>query len=193
MAKLILFADEKRVREIPLSKERVTIGRRPHNDIVIEHPAISGEHAVVVTHCDDSFLEDLNSTNGTQVNGQPIKRHYLQDNDLIELAQYRIQYLSGSQSERTAQDQDLGRVLVLDGVKAGHETVLVKAITTIGMAGQQLAVILRMDSGYSIAAVEGSAPVVINGHPVGTQPQPLLDGDIIDLQGIQLRFLAPGA
>ncbi|HZW21319.1 FHA domain-containing protein [Noviherbaspirillum sp.] len=193
MAKLILFADEKRIREIPLSKERVTIGRRPHNDIVIEHPAISGEHAVIVTHLEDSFLEDLNSTNGTQVNGQPIKRHYLQDNDLIELAQYRIQYLSGSEGEATAQNQDLGRVLVLNGVKAGHETILVKAITTIGMAGQQVAAILRMDGGYSIATVDESALVVINGQPVGTQPQPLLDGDIIELQGTRLRFLAPGA
>jgi len=193
MAKLILFADEKRVREIPLSKEKVTIGRRPHNDIVIEHPAISGEHAVIVTHLEDSFLEDLNSTNGTQVNGQPIKRHYLQDNDLIELAQYRIQYLTGSESEAAAQDQDLGRVLVLNGVKAGHETILVKAITTIGMAGQQVAAILRMDGGYTIATIDESALVVINGLPVGSQPQPLVDGDIIDLQGTQLRFVAPGA
>src|ERR1035437_2209961 len=82
------------MREVPLAKERITIGRRPHNDIVIDDLAISAEHAVIVTVCNDSFLEDLNSTNGTQINGQPVKKHFLQDSDVIELAQYRLRYVA---------------------------------------------------------------------------------------------------
>jgi len=83
------------LKEIPLSKERTTIGRKPHNDIQIDNLAISGEHAVVVTILNDSFLEDLNSTNGTLVNGQPIKKHILRNNDVIELGKYKLKYMGG--------------------------------------------------------------------------------------------------
>src|SRR2546425_12711886 len=75
MAKLILSMDALILKEITLSKERTTIGRKPHNDIQIDNLAVSGEHAVIVTILQDSFLEDLGSTNGTVVNGQPVKKH----------------------------------------------------------------------------------------------------------------------
>jgi pSer/pThr/pTyr-binding forkhead associated (FHA) protein len=90
-AKLILSMDGLVLKEIPLTKERTTIGRKPHNDIQIDNLAISGEHAVIVTILNDSFLEDLNSTNGTYVNGQPIKKHFLQNNDVVELGQVQAQ------------------------------------------------------------------------------------------------------
>jgi pSer/pThr/pTyr-binding forkhead associated (FHA) protein len=77
MAKLILSMDGLVLKEIPLVKERMTVGRKAHNDIQIDNMAISGEHAAVVTILSDSFLEDLNSTNGTLVNGQPVKKHFL--------------------------------------------------------------------------------------------------------------------
>ena len=93
MAKLILSMDGLVLKEIPLDKERLTIGRKPQNDIQIDNLAISGEHAVIVTILADSFLEDLNSTNGTQVNGQAIKRHFLRNNDIVELGQYKLKYL----------------------------------------------------------------------------------------------------
>ena len=83
MAKLILSMDGLVLKEIPLTKERMTIGRKPHNDIQIDNLAISGEHAALVTILNDSFLEDLNSTNGTLVNGQPIKKHFLQNGDRV--------------------------------------------------------------------------------------------------------------
>ena len=92
MAKIILMADGAVLQEMTLSKERITIGRRSGNDIVIDNLAISGQHVAITTIQNDSFLEDLGSTNGTQVNGQPIKRHFLQNGDIIELAKYRIQY-----------------------------------------------------------------------------------------------------
>jgi FHA domain len=94
MAKLILSMDGLVLKEITLTKERTTIGRKPHNDIQIDNLAVSGEHAVIVTILNDSFLEDLGSTNGTLVNGQPIKKHFLQNADVIELGKYRLKYLS---------------------------------------------------------------------------------------------------
>lgn len=93
MAKLILSMDGLVLKEIPLLKERVSIGRKAHNDIQIDNMAISGEHAAVVTILNDSFLEDLNSTNGTLVNGQPVKKHFLKDGDVIELGKYKMKYI----------------------------------------------------------------------------------------------------
>jgi hypothetical protein len=94
MAKLILSMDGLVLNEVALAKERTTIGRKPHNDIQIDNLAISGEHAVILTLLQDSFLEDLNSTNGTFVNGQAIKRHFLQNGDVIELGKYKIKYVN---------------------------------------------------------------------------------------------------
>jgi predicted component of type VI protein secretion system len=82
------------LKEIPLTKERTTIGRKPHNDVQIDNLAISGEHAVVITILNDSFLEDLGSTNGTFVNGQSVKKHFLQNGDTIELGKYRLKFVS---------------------------------------------------------------------------------------------------
>src|SRR5690242_18148927 len=94
MAKLILSMDGLVLKEIPLAKERTTIGRKPHNDIQIDNLAISGEHAVVVTVLNDSFLEDLHSTNGTFVNGHSVEKHFLQNGDVIELGKYRLKYVN---------------------------------------------------------------------------------------------------
>src|ERR1700745_2406170 len=93
MAKIILSMDGLTLKEIPLTKERTTIGRKPHNDIQIDNLAVSGEHAVIVTILNDSFLEDLGSTNGTIVNGNPIKKHFLQNNDVIELGKYKLKFV----------------------------------------------------------------------------------------------------
>ena len=90
MPRLILSMDGLVLKEMVLEKERTTIGRKPHNDIQIDNLAISGDHAAIVTILNDAFLEDMNSTNGTYVNGQPVKKHVLQDNDVIELGKYKI-------------------------------------------------------------------------------------------------------
>ena len=93
MPKLILSMDGLVLKEIPLDKERTTIGRKPHNDIQIDNLAISGEHAVITAILNDAFLEDRNSTNGTYVNGQPVKKCALQSNDVVELGKYRIKFV----------------------------------------------------------------------------------------------------
>lgn len=111
MAKLILSMDGLVLKEIVLDKERLTIGRKPHNDIQIDNLAISGEHAVVVTILADSFLEDLNSTNGTLVNGQPVKKHFLRNNDVIELGKYKLKYMSDQQVTATAGDAEQAAVV----------------------------------------------------------------------------------
>jgi len=94
MAKMILSLDGMVIRDYSISKERTTIGRKAHNDIQIDNLAVSGEHAMIVTILNDSFLEDLGSTNGTLVNGQAIKKHFLQNNDVVEVGKYKLKYIS---------------------------------------------------------------------------------------------------
>jgi pSer/pThr/pTyr-binding forkhead associated (FHA) protein len=118
MAKLILSLDGMVIREYPLTKERTTIGRKPHNDIVIDNLAISGEHAMIMTILNDSFLEDLGSTNGTLVNGQPIKKHFLQNNDVVELGKYKLKYLTEGAAAQ-ASTADFEKTMVLRAPPGG--------------------------------------------------------------------------
>ena len=114
MAKLILSMDGLVLKEIPLAKERTTIGRKPHNDIQIDNLAVSGEHAVIVTILNDSFLEDLGSTNGTVVNGNPVKKHFLQNNDVIELGKYKLKFLGEASGAGAGGDKaDFEKTMVL--------------------------------------------------------------------------------
>src|SRR5574341_449895 len=114
MAKLILSMDGLVLKEIPLTKERTTIGRKPHNDIQIDNLAVSGEHAVIVTILNDCFLEDLGSTNGTLVNGNPVKKHFLQNNDVIELGKYRLKFVGEAPvPAATAEKADFEKTMVL--------------------------------------------------------------------------------
>jgi pSer/pThr/pTyr-binding forkhead associated (FHA) protein len=113
MAKLILTLDNTLVREVPLDKERITIGRKPSNDIQIENLAVSGEHACIVTILNDSFLEDMGSTNGTLVNGQPIKKHILQNNDVIEIGKYKLKYVAGAPAQAAAPAEDFEKTMIL--------------------------------------------------------------------------------
>lgn len=99
------------LQEYALNKERMTIGRKPHNDIVIDNLAVSGEHAAIVTIQNDSFLEDLDSTNGVMVNGIATKKHFLQNSDVIEIGKYKIKYLNDQPSQTTAADFEKTMVL----------------------------------------------------------------------------------
>jgi len=93
MAKLILSFENTVLKTVKLDKERVTIGRRPDNDIQVDNLGVSGQHAVVTTLLNDCVIEDLNSTNGTLVNGQPITKHLLQDNDVIEVGKHKLKFV----------------------------------------------------------------------------------------------------
>jgi pSer/pThr/pTyr-binding forkhead associated (FHA) protein len=110
-AKLILSMDGAVIKEYPINKERMTIGRKEHNDIAIDNLAVSGEHAAIVTILHDSFLEDLDSTNGLEVNGKPTKKHFLQNNDVIEIGKYKLKYISDQITQATPADFEKTMVL----------------------------------------------------------------------------------
>ena len=152
MAKLILSMDGLVLKEIPLSKERTTIGRKAHNDIQIDNLAVSGEHAVIVTILNDSFMEDLGSTNGTLVNGNPVKKHFLQNNDVIELGKYKLKFIQEAGAQPAAAAADFEKTMVLrpsamkaaaDQAKAGGasgaqaaQAVRQAALQAVGTAAQ---------------------------------------------------------
>lgn len=103
-AKLLLIIDGSPAVEHPLTKERMTIGRKAHNDIVIDNLAVSGEHAAIVTILHDSFLEDLDSTNGIEVNGARCKKHFLQNNDVIEIGKHKFKYVNDQITQMTSEE-----------------------------------------------------------------------------------------
>jgi pSer/pThr/pTyr-binding forkhead associated (FHA) protein len=203
MAKIILTIDDTILQELTLSKERVTIGRRAHNDIVIDDLAISGEHAVIVTANDDSFLEDLNSTNGTQINGQPVKKHFLQDGDVVEMAQYKLRYIADGHPARgegaeaatassgIAASQNVATLKVMNGPNAGKEIALTKVLTTLGHPGVEVAVITQRSQSYYIEHVEGGSYLLVNGKSANGNAHLIADGDVIDLSGTQMAFSQP--
>ena len=94
MPKMIVSIDGVVIKEVQLTKDRTTLGRRPYNDIVIDNLAVSGEHAVLQMAGADVHLEDLNSTNGTYVNGKAVKKQLLQNNDTVEIGKYKIKYIN---------------------------------------------------------------------------------------------------
>ena len=221
MPKLILSMDGLVLKEIQITKQRTTIGRKPHNDIQIDNMAISGEHAAIVAILDDAFLEDLNSTNGTLVNGQAIKKHILRNNDAIDLGKYRLKYLvdeagpagaslnyqRGGESRaefdgtRSAVEPPLPppqpappmalplvTVRLLTGPQAGKELELIKALTTLGKPGEQVAVITRQPNGVFVTHSEGDEYPTVNGRPIGAEPWRLKTRDVVEIARVRMEI-----
>ena len=99
MGKLVVSLDGVVIKEVQITKDKTTLGRRPYNDIVIDNLAVSGEHAVLQMVGQDVFIEDLNSTNGTYINGKAVKKQLLAHNDTVEIGKYKIKYLSVETSD----------------------------------------------------------------------------------------------
>ena len=198
MAKISVTLEGAVLQEIPINKPKVTIGRRPNNDVVLNHLAISGNHAVIETQMNDCYLEDLNSTNGTQVNGQPVKRHFLQNGDVISLSKYLIKFETDSKLKaemghggtvNTAPVKH-GFVKVMNGSNAGRQLILSKELTTLGSPGVQVSTITRTNNTYFLTHVEGAQPTRVNDVAIGNKVRELRHGDIIDMSGTQLIFQA---
>jgi len=156
------------LKEIPLSKERTTIGRKPHNDIQIDNLAVSGEHAVIVTILNDCFLEDLGSTNGTLVNGNPVKKHFLQNNDVVELGKYRLKFVGEAPlPAATAEKADFEKTMVLrpSAMKAAAEQA-----RAMGAAGAEAA---RATAAQQVAASATSAGTVEREARAAPTPPPV--------------------
>ncbi len=215
MPKMIVSIDGVVIKEVQLTKDRTSLGRRPYNDIVIDNLAVSGEHAVLQMSGNEVYLEDLNSTNGTYVNGKAVKKQLLQNSDTVEIGKYKIKYVNEAASagfEKTmvikAGSAGLAppgpaaaapaavpgasqnaAIKVMSGAAAGREVALVKVVTTIGKPGVAVAAITKRPHGFVVAHVEGTDRPSLNGAPIGAEPVTLKNGDVLELAGTQMQFV----
>ena len=219
MPKMIVSIDGVVIREVQVTKDRTSVGRRPYNDVVIDNLAVSGEHAVLQMSGNEVYLEDLNSTNGTFVNGKAVKKQLLNDSDMVEIGKYKIKYVneassgavdtailnlsrsaalsSASSSPPAAGLPPVGEsgsggaaaIKVLSGAAAGREVALVKVVTTIGKPGLAVAAITKRPNGFVVVHVEGSSQPTLNGASIGTEPVLLTHGDVLELAGTKMQFV----
>jgi pSer/pThr/pTyr-binding forkhead associated (FHA) protein len=154
MGKIIVTDETGSSQEFPLSKERITIGRHPGNDICIQDRAISGNHAAIITILQDSFLEDLGSTNGTIVNGKAITKHPLTHGDVITLGRNTLRY----EGEQRGGEDEFEKTMILKPGQFGaaFDSQVQQAATTPGApaaaaapAGKPVLGRLRVASGPS--------------------------------------------
>ncbi|MDE1921827.1 MAG: FHA domain-containing protein [Gammaproteobacteria bacterium] len=121
MARLMLSLDGQVLAEYNMNKERYTIGRLPDNDIRIDNPAVSGHHSLIINILNDSFLEDLNSTNGTYVNGKLIKKHAMQHGDVITVGHHQLRFVDGQEGD-TEQDE-FEKTMVITSSSQGEDRI----------------------------------------------------------------------
>ncbi|MBM5811742.1 MAG: FHA domain-containing protein [Gammaproteobacteria bacterium] len=180
MARLILSIDGQVLAEYNMTKERYTVGRLPDNDVRIDNPAVSGHRALVINILNDSFLEDLNSTNGTYVNGKLIKKHALQHGDVVTVGHHHLRFVD-SQVDSAEQDE-FERTMVIGPGQISEGQL---------RAGVQVGAISRRADGYFIVHVESSKPgdyPLVNGQTIGPQARRLADNDVITLAGVKMGF-----
>ena len=152
MGKLVVSLDGVVIKEVQITKDKTTLGRRPYNDIVIDNLAVSGEHGVLQMAGADVFIEDLNSTNGTYINGKAVKKQLLSHNDTIEIGKYKIKFVvdDGTDYEKTVV------------MKAGQRPPLPE----IAVAGSMFG-----DAGQAATAANSAAVTirVLNGAAAGRE------------------------
>ncbi len=196
--RLILSSGDLVLRTIPLVKERITIGRRPYNDISLDHLTVSGEHAAIFRVGDRRMIRDLKSRNGIIINGYSINEQLLNDGDLIQIGIYELKLIIEAAPKpvvKMTSIPDAGQVAVLqfmNGPKQGRELRLDRTITSVG-EGAQVASVARRSKGYHLTHIEGPSFPLVNGEAIGLQPHPLSHFDLIELAGTIMRFQFSGS
>lgn len=198
-AKLILSMDGVVIKEYPLTKERTTIGRKPHNDIAIDNLAVSSEHAAVITILNDSFFEDLGSTNGSVVNGAPTQKHFLQNSDVIEIGKYKLKYLNDQPTQTSSADFEKTMVLRAPVKQAKPEESFNQTQTNAGVAAKhesttQFNATAPKADVAPAAAPTGQTPVaiiqILNGPNLGRELELSKNLTTLGKPGVQVAVLA---
>jgi hypothetical protein len=207
MARLILTHDGAVIREYKLEKERTTVGRKPHNDIHLEDPTVSGDHAVFLK-LQHIYVEDLGSTNGIILNGKRVTKRQLNHGDVVRIGRHEFKFVDdkAGQFDKTVMISNpppvtkpepvsaakSGVVKVLNGPKSGEQILLNKPYTTLGSPGVQVAVIAKRGSNFFLMPMSGvgekNNPPRLNNQPIGAQSKSLKSGDVIEVAGTKLQF-----
>ncbi len=213
--KLEFSFNSSKLGEFPLNKEIMTIGRKEDNDIRIENLAVSGHHAKLLTIFEDSFLEDLSSTNGTFVNGKSIDKHPLRNGDIIVIGKHELRYVNDSASmgedgEKTVlirrkpepevehhsysmnpPNIEKAKLQILNGKSAGKELPLVKESVKLGKTGGEIVQINKRPDGHFIVYLDQSAnksAPLINGESIGSRAIKLHNHDVIEINRLKIEY-----
>ena len=209
MPKMIVSIDGVVIKEVQLTKDRTSLGRRPYNDIVIDNLAVSGEHAVFQMSGNEVYLEDLNSTNGTYVNGKAVKKQLLQNTDTVEIGKYKIKYVNEAASagfEKTMliKAGSAGLVppagaapLASSGAVAGSGPASGEALHNAAIkvlsgaaAGREVALVKVVTTigkpGVAVAAITRRPQGFVVAHVEGADP-PSLNGAPIGAEAVMLK------
>jgi hypothetical protein len=204
MSKVILMYNKKVLDQFELQQGDTKIGRRPGTDIIVDNMAVSGEHANIFTIGDDSFIQDLGSTNGTFVNNKRVTKHHLKHGDIITIGKHTLSYVNEGQT-KPAEDfaktviisppsgrDDAGgerkaALYVLSGPNSGKRIEVSKRITNLGSAGKRSGVITRNDEGFILDAGADESPK-LNGRPIPKGGVKLRNGDVVEVAGTRLQF-----
>jgi pSer/pThr/pTyr-binding forkhead associated (FHA) protein len=206
MPKMIVSIDGVVIKEVQLTKDRTTLGRRPYNDIVIDNLAVSGEHAVLQMTGNEVYLEDLNSTNGTYVNGKAVKKQLLQNNDTVEIGKYKIKYINEAASasfEKTmifkagtapvvppaAAQPATSSAAAPAGAELGHVNGAIKVLSGAA-AGREVPLVKVVTTigkpGVAVAAITKRQHGYVVAHVEGTN-KPTLNGSAIGTEPVTLK------
>lgn len=201
MAKLVISLNGVNVREYVLDQGRVTVGRNSNNDIVLNEQVVSGEHAAIQLDGGAS-VTDLNSTNGTSVNGRLIRKQPLQHNDVIAIGSHELRFVDESVQdfaatvvlEQADEQAAAGKTAlrILNGPRAGELMPISKQRTALGKPGVQVAVIMQQGERYELlpVAVGGNAITTrVNGERLDGGARPLGRGDVIEIADVRLEFI----
>ncbi|MCG6975414.1 MAG: FHA domain-containing protein [Acidiferrobacterales bacterium] len=114
MSKFILKFNNEVVDHIDIAQGDMKIGRRPGLEIHLDNLAVSGEHANVFTIGEDSFIEDLGSTNGTLINNKKITKHHLKNGDSVVIGKHELVYVADSgDGELPASENDFAKTVII--------------------------------------------------------------------------------
>jgi len=168
MARLFLSLDNQVLAEYNMTKERYTIGRLPDNDVRIDNPAVSGHHSLIINILNDSFLEDLNSTNGTYVNGKLVKKHALQHGDVITIGHHQLRF-SDQQTDDTEQDEFEKTMVIPAGQQSADQLIKAEKAAEAAAAAAEdeapdVAASVKLDP-EEAAALEDESPAPERKEP----------------------------
>ena len=213
MTKLVIKLNNNVVDQVELRQGDMKIGRKSSCDIHLDNLSVSGEHVNIFTIGDDSFIQDLGSTNGTYVNNKKIAKHHLKNEDQVAIGKYSLAFVSDAIRESTvfaktiaitgpapeaapaplpakktpAVPAQAALISLSGGGTPGKRIELVKTVTNLGKAGKRAGAITRTPDGYLLAPGDGETPK-LNGRKLSGKNIKLRNGDIIEMAGTRLQF-----
>lgn len=213
MAKFVIKLNNNIVDHVELRQGDMKIGRKSSCDIHLDNLSVSGEHVNIFTIGDDSFVQDLGSTNGTYVNNKKVVKHHLKNEDQVAIGKYRLTFVSDAVQQSTAFAKTVaitgpssdtptaslpakktpvtpgGAALISlsGGSTPGKRTELIKTVTNLGKVGRHGGTITRTPDGYLLAPGDNETPK-LNGRKLSGKNTKLRNGDIIEVAGTRLQF-----